>query len=105
MPEDSKLRILIVGAGKAGELLSAEIQQDADSPFEIVGFVDDDKAKQKATIEGIPVLGTLNELRKIATDLRVHEIFITIPSERGQVARNIIESTVGLNVEIGRAHV
>lgn len=98
MPEDSKLRIIIVGAGKAGELLSAEIIKETDSPFEIVCFVDDDVKKQNKTINGIKVLGNIADLRKLVRDLRAHEVFITIPSERGKVVRNIVEATVGMKV-------
>lgn len=98
MPEDSKLRILVVGAGQAGKLLSSEIMHDTESPFEIVGFIDDDVKKIKTSINGLKVLGTTKELRKIAKSQRIHEIFITIPSERGRVVREIVEKTTGLQV-------
>ncbi len=98
MPEDSKLRIVIVGAGKAGELLSAEILSDSDSAFEIVGFVDDDPKKQNKKINGISVQGKVSDLRKLIKSLRIHEVFITIPSERGKVVRDIVEATTGLQV-------
>lgn len=98
MPLDSKIKIIIVGAGKAGELIADEIQADLDSPFEITGFVDDDQSKQKKMIKGHRVLGRVKALRKLVSDNNIDEIFITIPSERGRVIRDIVEQTAGLKV-------
>lgn len=98
MPQDIKIKIIIVGGGKAGELIADEIQSDTDSPFDIVGFVDDDPGKQGKTIKGVQVLGSVEALRKIVIDTRTDEIFITIPSERGRVIRDIVEQTAGLKI-------
>lgn len=92
-----RIRILIVGAGKAGELISKEIEK-TDSAFEIVGFVDDDNNKQGMHIQGFPVLGETKVLAGLIATHDVQELFIAIPSERGQSIRNIIESTYGTKV-------
>ncbi len=65
MPQDTKLNIIIVGAGKAGELILKDIQAHADYPFKAVGFVDDDATKQGNEIEGVKVLGAIDDLAKL----------------------------------------
>lgn len=95
---DSKIRIIIVGAGKAGELLSGDILERRESPFEIIGFVDDDPAKQAKTIQGASVLGKLSDLRELVSKYGVEELFIAVPSQRGKVIRDIIDNTVGLGL-------
>lgn len=98
MPQDSKIRIIIVGAGKAGELILKSISDDEASPFQVVGFVDDDANKKGRMIKGLPVLGVISSLNKLISEHSIHEIFIAIPSERGEVVRNIIEATTGQHV-------
>lgn len=98
MPQDNKLKIIIIGAGKAGELVSRGITGDSESPFEIVGFVDDDKSKLGKIVNGSKVLGKISDLRKIITENSINELFITIPSERGKIIRGIVESTAGLRL-------
>lgn len=98
MPQDNKLKILIVGAGKAGELISRAISYDEESPFDIVGFVDDDFNKHGVVINGSKVLGAVSDLRQIISDNKINELFIAIPSERGKVIRDIVESTSGLRL-------
>ncbi len=98
MPQDSKIRIIIVGAGKAGELIGQNIKAVKDSPFEVVGFVDDDDKKQGSSVGGVPVLGKISDLRAAIKKNNVQELFIAIPSERGRVIRGIIEQTTGLGI-------
>jgi FlaA1/EpsC-like NDP-sugar epimerase len=98
MPQDSKIHIIIVGAGKAGELILQDIKAAKDSPFEVVGFVDDDEKKQNTTINSIPVLGKIGSLETVIKQYQVHELFIAIPSERGKVIREIVEQTTGLGL-------
>jgi len=96
MPQtNSDIPILIIGAGKAGELIGRDIQNSEDSPFKIVGYLDDDKKKANKKIGDSPVLGTLDDIERVVRENDIQEIFISIPSERGDVVRKIIESTAG----------
>lgn len=96
--DNAKINILIVGAGKAGELILNDIQKDKESPFTVVGFVDDDRKKQDLKIRDVPVLGKVSDLKRIVQAKNVLEIFIAIPSERGKAIRKIIENTAGLRI-------
>lgn len=97
MGSDS-IRVLIVGAGKAGELLSQDLHNASDAPFRVIGFVDDDEKKVGKILNGLPVLGTIDKLRDVVTKHTIQEIFIAMPSERGVVIRQILENTIGLGL-------
>jgi len=82
-------RVAIIGAGDAGALVAREIQKNPQLNLELICFLDDDKAKQKLQIHGIPVVGTLEELPRVITRRRIQEVMIAIPTAPGEVVRKI----------------
>ncbi len=72
---------LIVGAGWAGRTIAQAIQEHPDSSFQLLGFVDDDPAKQQHTIAGLPVLGTHENLLPLARAHQVSDIILAITGE------------------------
>jgi len=96
---NTTVRIIVVGAGKAGELVVGDIKERKDLPFELVGFVDDDLAKAGKRVAGLKVLGTTHDLPRLIAEHAVEELLIAIPSERGKVIRDIVDRTAGTNVD------
>ena len=82
-------RTLIVGAGDAGEAVFREITRPGESRYKVVGFVDDDPAKQRSTIHGVSVYGGIDDLPELASRLSVSEIMIAIPTASGPEMRRI----------------
>jgi FlaA1/EpsC-like NDP-sugar epimerase len=93
-------RVLIVGAGNAGELLARDMQSNPAYNYRPVAFVDDDPVKQKAKIHGIPVVGTINDINRAVEQLRVHEIIVSIPSAAPRVLRRTVEAAEASQVPI-----
>ena len=91
VPPSQRKRIIIVGAGDAGEKILREIIENDHLPFSVVGFIDDDPKKHGRSIHGIRVLGSLNELARIVKDKEVKEILIAIPSATGEQIRRIVD--------------
>ena len=61
-------RVLIVGAGQSGRSLLRELRE---TPGErVIGFVDDDRAVRGRRIQGVPVVGTLEQDRLAARAVR-----------------------------------
>ena len=89
------VKVLIVGAGKAGQLLAKSIINNKDTSFEIVGFIDDNPKILGKKIGGLDVITDIKNIRKATIDSDVDEIIIALPSERGQVIRRIIDSLEG----------
>jgi FlaA1/EpsC-like NDP-sugar epimerase len=84
-----KTRVLIVGAGDAGDMVSKEFARLKTRSIQVVGFLDDSLQKQKKTIRNVPVIGVLDDLPKIVLDQNIHEVIIAIPSASGRVIRKI----------------
>jgi len=92
-------RLLIVGAGNAGEVLLREIQRMPTAQYEVVGFVDDDPRKLHARIHGVPVLGTTEQIKDLAAKYNVDEIVIAMPSAPHQQVRRVIGYCQGANLK------
>jgi len=91
-------KLLIIGAGDAGEKMVREIIDNPRLHYRVVGFIDDDPSKLSMKIHGIPVLGPISKIAKIALQHKVDEILIAIPSASTRQMRRIIKicETTGL---------
>jgi exopolysaccharide biosynthesis polyprenyl glycosylphosphotransferase len=67
--------VLIVGAGKVGLNIGEFILRRKSSGFQLIGYLDDNKNNKD-------ILGTIDELEKTIQHYDIHEMYITIPSER-----------------------
>ena len=88
---EPRSRLLVVGAGDAGQMIAREIRLNPALNLEVVGFVDDDPRKRKQSFQGFPVLGKLRRIGRICQEQRVDEIVIAIPSASGKDLRHIVE--------------
>jgi FlaA1/EpsC-like NDP-sugar epimerase len=88
----SARRVLIAGAGSAGELTLRVISQEMNPECLPVGMVDDDPAKQGMTIHGVPVLGKRQDIPRLVQALRVQELLVAMPSAQPSVLREIVQS-------------
>jgi exopolysaccharide biosynthesis polyprenyl glycosylphosphotransferase len=81
-----RYRALVIGAGRSGQALMQVIREMASKSgptgigigYEVLGFIDDDPAKQGSDIDGAPVLGTGQDLIRLARELAPDEIVIAI---------------------------
>lgn len=93
-------RVLIVGAGDAGNIILRDLRQR--DHRQVVGFIDDDPVKQKQIMNGVPVLGTRHDIEHIAYEKGVQEIIIAIPSMEIADLNELAElcSNAGPNVTV-----
>lgn len=84
-------RVLIAGGGSAGDLTLRAILRGQNPQCLPVGIVDDDKSKQGMTIQGVPVLGTRQDIPRLAERHSIGELLITMPSARPAVLRETVE--------------
>lgn len=87
-----KARTLVVGAGAAGTMVVRQLQSNREAHLEVVGFVDDDRRKQKLEIYDVPVVGTTKDIQQIVDQFEVEHIIIAIPSLNRKEIRNIFEA-------------
>jgi FlaA1/EpsC-like NDP-sugar epimerase len=88
---DQLKRLLIVGAGNAGEALFREIHRMPIAQYDVIGFIDDDPIKQGTNIHGIPILGTVEQLPKICEDQNIEEIAIAMPEASHHQRRRVVQ--------------
>ena len=85
-----KKRVMIVGAGKSGAALIAEMQNSDKVNFAPVCVIDDDPEKIGRSVNGVKVVGSTYEIKKYAKKFGVDEIHVTMPSvDRRRVSRII----------------
>jgi len=89
--EEKLKKVLLVGAGAAGQLIVREIRQNPNLAISVVGYIDDDPDKQNRHFNGVPVLGTQKDLDFICEEHDIAEIIIAIPSATGRQVRAIID--------------
>ena len=70
-------RVLIFGAGDAGELLLRELLNNRDLRYAPVAFLDDDIRKQGKVIHGLRVFDGNGSLRKLVSEQHVEEVLIS----------------------------
>ena len=94
------LRVLIVGAGDAGNIILRDIRQR--DHRKVVGFVDDDDTKWGQIMNGVKVYGGRQDIRSLVKSLRVDEIIIAIPSLEAVAMSDLAEicASSGVPVQI-----
>jgi FlaA1/EpsC-like NDP-sugar epimerase len=97
--EKREERILIVGAGDAGEVISREIIRRPDLG-ELIGFVDDDKGKIGKSIHNKKVLDSIQKIDSIINKEKIDTVIIAIPSASGKQIRRIIGNIKRKEVKI-----
>lgn len=88
---EPRRRVLVLGAGDAGEMLMREITRTYAHRYDPVGFLDDAPAKQNEQIHGVRVLGPIADVGGMVERERIDEVILAIPSMTGQEIRRIVE--------------
>jgi FlaA1/EpsC-like NDP-sugar epimerase len=82
-------RILVLGAGKAGEALVRDLRRE--NRYAPVGFLDDNPQLRGSRLHGIPVLGTLDQLPQLARETAAEMIVIAMPAANKVQMRRAVE--------------
>jgi FlaA1/EpsC-like NDP-sugar epimerase len=77
-PQHGGLATLLVGGGAAARTVARDLRRSPDYGLRPIGFLDDDPRVR--SVSGIPMLGRLNDLRRIVQEHNVEAIVIAIPS-------------------------
>lgn len=99
---ESVRRVLVVGAGRTGMTIVREMRANrmprrrlGDAPavrYDPVAFVDDDPNKQDVRVDGIPVLGTTEDIPKLLDRLNVDEVLLAMSTKSGRDIRRIVDA-------------
>jgi exopolysaccharide biosynthesis polyprenyl glycosylphosphotransferase len=85
-------RVLLLGAGKAGQTLLKIINELWPPPFFMVGAIDDDANKAGMVIEGQPVLGGSDRLMEIIARENVSDVLVAVTGElQGKTFQTLLD--------------
>ena len=88
-------RILIVGAGRMGRALGRWFGDNRHLGYHVCGYLGYDRSADPR------VLGTVDDLQKIALTHFVDELFITLPADRELVKQTVVEAReLGLGLKL-----
>src|SRR5438105_757749 len=74
---EGQRRTLIVGAGRGGRSLLRELRETPGR--HVVGFVDDDPRLRRRRLQGVPVLGSADDIERILVSAHPDLVLVTIP--------------------------
>jgi len=73
-------RVLVIGGGKAGSMMIKEMYNNPQIHKYPVAVIDDDPEKYKRKINGVPILGTRDDIGRIVEEKKIDEVLIAMPS-------------------------
>jgi len=82
------LRVLILGAGSTGEALVRDLRRAG--TYEPVGFLDDARKLRGGILHGLPVLGRIEDVERIAPETAANLLVIAMPSLDPPSMRRIV---------------
>ncbi|MFO0974068.1 MAG: nucleoside-diphosphate sugar epimerase/dehydratase [Phycisphaerae bacterium] len=92
------INCLILGAGDTGEAMLREILRMQVERFRVVGFLEDDPAKRDIRIHGVPVLGGLDDVRRVAEEHQVDDLLVATAEVEHKRLRRVVELSQGTNL-------
>lgn len=93
-------RVVVVGAGLTGAALVKSLLDGGQEDLYPVALVDDDPAKQGASISGVRVCGTIDQIASVAQTYEAQEIIVAIPSADRQTRAAIYEKCLAAHLPV-----
>ena len=91
MNRNNATRVMIIGAGDAGNSIIREIVTSNFSTMTVACLIDDDKSKWGNYIQGVKVEGGRDKIKECADTHSIDEIFVAIPSASRTVIKEILD--------------
>jgi FlaA1/EpsC-like NDP-sugar epimerase len=88
-PATATAKIIIFGAGEAGSMLIRRLRAEPDAQYRPVAILDDDPAKRRLRIQGIPVLGDRTRMAEAAAQTGAKVLVIAIARASGTAIRDL----------------
>lgn len=99
MTSSKKCRVLVIGAGDAGEMIIRQMKNDPKLGYYPVALIDDDHKKLNTKIHGVKVVGNINNLNQIIQKRNVDEIIISAPSAHPKEMQRIVQACEATGIE------
>ena len=91
-PAPTAVKIIVFGAGDAGTQLIHRLATQSGAAYRPVAILDDDPAKRRLRIDGVPVLGGRGQMAEAAASTGARVLVIAIAGRSGQIVRDLTET-------------
>ena len=88
-PTFEAVDVIVFGAGDAGSILISRLTHERDSVYRPVAILDDDPAKRRLRIQGIPVRGDRTQMARVAVQTGATVLVIAIARASGSAIRDL----------------
>jgi len=88
-PTSEAVDVIVFGAGDAGSILISRLTHELDSVYRPVAVLDDDPAKRRLRIQGIPVRGDRTQMARVAAQTGATVLVIAIARASGSAIRDL----------------
>ena len=88
--EAAQNRVMIIGAGAAGQMILRDIRRTTDLRDRVVCFIDDDPNKWSRYIDGVQIVGGREDILSAVQKYGVNKIYLAIPSASAEARRDIL---------------
>ena len=85
-----KKRVMLVGAGAAGQLIFRDIKQSKETNEKVYCFIDDNSNKWGRYIDDVPVFGGRENIMEAVAKFGIEKIYVAIPSADAKERREIL---------------
>jgi FlaA1/EpsC-like NDP-sugar epimerase len=92
-------RTLLIGAGSGAELVLRQTHHDDTNDLFIVGLVDDDPSTENRSLHGVPVLGTTEEIARLAQRYHVELLVIAVQHATQEQMRVLVDRCAATGVQ------
>ena len=94
--------IMIIGAGACGKDVIHEIVMSSHVNARVCCAIDDNPVKIGREIDGVPIVGTREDIPRVAEEYKIDEIIFAIPDAKGVDRKDILDicSTTGCKVRV-----
>ena len=82
--------VMLIGAGNAGQLILRDSKRGRDLKEKIVCIIDDNPNKTGRFIDGVPIVGTRDDILENVEKFQIDKIFVAIPSATVEEKRDIL---------------
>src|SRR6266568_2265207 len=88
-PAPTAVKIIVFGAGDAGTQLIHRLATQSGAAYRPVAILDDDPAKRRLRIDGVPVLGGRGQMAEAAASTGARVLVIAIAGRSGRVIQDL----------------
>lgn len=89
-PDKRQKRVMIIGAGKAGQMILRDIKKSKEVNKKVCCFIDDNHNKWGRYIDNVPVFGGRDSIMEAVKKFGIEKIYVTIPSAKPEDKRDIL---------------